>query len=230
MTRPHDDSVQIALAELEALEADRQRQEQRAVAERAAAVAAELEARAAAETARQQQALRTAEREAAIARETARLDVDAVVEARTAESQRTVTAMRAELDRIQAERELLHQRMVTRAPEDPRATRPPSRHWPAVAGLFAATSSILGVLLFLSVTAPAPQPEVIIREVVVPMAAPEAGSGDPVAASAVLEPPAAEAPAEATPAPRRPALRPRPRPRDVLEAMDDCGDDPLCGL
>ncbi len=227
-TNPTDNSVQFALAELEALESARvQAEAQQAEARKAAEAAAEARAAEAAEQARRE-AEAAAAREAAIAREKAKLDVDAEVEARTADGDRKLATMRAELERIRAERALIHDRMLASSIQPPER---PARHWPVVAGLLGATASVLGVLLFVQATTPAPEPEVIVREVHVPIAPaiePEAAP-DPVVD--------AEPTVEAAPEPEEPATirRPRPRPRpdthaETLDRMNDCGDDPLCGL
>ncbi|MAQ16405.1 MAG: hypothetical protein CMN30_16640 [Sandaracinus sp.] len=224
MTQPTDNSVQFALAELEALESARQEAEAREARARLEATRAAERADAEARAARQREEAERRARDVARAREEARLNVDAQVEARTAASQRTIESMKAELERIQAERELIHQRMIA-APEPPPRT---GRHWPVVAGLLGATSSVLGVLLFVQVTAPPPAPEIIVREVEVPVAAsvatPEVEA--PAAPEPAVEAPVAEVPRPAA----RPRPRPRPRPRDVLQHVEDCGDDPLCGL
>jgi len=224
-----DNSVQFALAELEALESARVEAEAEEAAARCAAEA-EVERRAveAAERARREEALRV-EREVAIAREKAKLDVDAEVEARTAEGEQKIRSMRAELERIRAERALIHDRMLASSVEPPER---PARHWPAVAGVMGAIASLLGVLLFVQATAPAPEPEVIVREVHVPIAPaePMAEAPEPVAAA---EPePVPEVAPEPEPD-RRPIRRPRSQPdrhEATLDRMNDCGDDPLCGL
>lgn len=221
-TQKADNSVQFALAELEALESARVQAEAEEAAARRAAAEAERRAAEEAERARLE-----AE---AIAREKVKLDLDAEVEARTAEGDRKIASMRAELERIRAERALIHDRMLASSIEPPQR---PARHWPAVAGVLGAVASVLGVLLFVQATTPAPEPEVIVREVHVPIAPavePEAEEPEPVAA--VETEPAVEA--EAEPEPERPAVR-RPRPQQnshdsVLDRMNDCGDDPLCGL
>jgi len=80
--------------------------------------------------------------------------------------------------------------------------------------------------------APAPEPEVIVREVHVPIAPaePMAEAPEPVAAA---EPePVPEVAPEPEPD-RRPIRRPRSQPdrhEATLDRMNDCGDDPLCGL
>ena len=227
-----DNSVQFALAELEALEQQRQRDEAEAAQ---AAERARQEAAEAAERARQEAAAQAA-REAAVAREEARLNVDAQVAAKTEASDRKLDAMRAELERIRAERELIHRRMLTGELEPPRR---PGRHWPVVAGLLGTTASVLGVLLFVQATTPAPEPEVIIREVHIPVAAPAepataepAPETEPAADTTAAETADAPTATEARPT-RRPRPRPQPRPsstEQTLDAVSDCGDDPLCGL
>lgn len=225
---PTDNSVQFALAELEALESARvQAEAEEASARKAAEAAAEARAAEAAAQARRE-AEAVAAREAAIAREKAKLDVDAEVEARTADGDRKIASMRAELDRIRAERSLIHDRMLASSMQPP--PERPARHWPVIAGLLGATASVLGVLLFGQATAPAPEPEVIIREVHVPIAPAMEPQAEP---EPVVE---AEPVVETAPEPEAPAVRrPRPRPRpdthaERLDRMNDCGDDPLCGL
>ncbi len=229
-TQKADNSVQFALAELEALESARvQAEAEEAAARRAAEAAAERRAAEEAERVRREEELRL-EREAAIVREKAKLDLDAEIEARTAEGDRKLASMRAELERIRAERALIHDRMLASSIEAPER---PARHWPAVAGVMGAIASVLGVLLFVQATAPAPEPEVIVREVHVPIAPANAPVVEEPETVAVAE---SEPEVEAEPAPepeRRPIRRPR-RQRDTHEAaldrMNDCGDDPLCGL
>lgn len=221
-----DDSVLCSLRELHDLEMqriDRETAEARARRETAARVAAEAE-RIAAEERRAKEA--ESERPRLEVEARARLDVDAEVSQATRESQRRVEALRAELEAVQSERRFLHERALS-ASVTPHPT-PKSRGWAVGFALMSTIAMALAALLVVQ-SGQTPAPQVVIREVPVPV---EVLVPEP--RREVVEP----APVvEAAPEPTRPAVvRPRPRPRpsaqprDALGAIDDCGDDPLCML
>lgn len=222
--KPTETSVLFALRELAELEDARiAREEAEAEAARRAheAEARELERHAAEERARVE-AERA--REAAVAREVAKAEVDRQIADRTADSAARVEALRRELDGIRAEREELHRRVVAGEPVEapPSASRP----WAIAFAASAVVAASLGALLVWRASAPLPQapPEVIVREVRVEVPV-ERIVEVPVAA------PVVEAPTRPITRPTRPrGTRPamRERHEDAFERMERCGDDPVC--
>ena len=225
-----EDSVMVALGELQNIE------EQRIAAEETARRNAEQEAQAAAEAAAKRkadaEAQATAQREHAerVAREEARLNVEGQVSARTKDADDRITAMKAELAAIQAERQAFQLRMVESAEPTPQR----SRGWAAAFGIAMVACAALATLVVVQLTTPPPPPRVVIHEVEVPVAVETEPEAAPVVAQVVeAEPePATRSPRPRNPNRNRVEMRETMRDRHdmAFERMEECGDDPLCML
>ena len=222
----NDNSLLIALAELKDIEAERIVGEKAAEAKAMAAAAEQLA---------QQEALECAQRaeRQAVAEAKARLSLEAQAKSSLeAEASRArLDALQAELHAIQAERRVLHERVLLAA--TPVAPAPSRSPWPVAFAASTALAMALGAWLVVR------GPEVQVREVLVPMAAPVAALAaldEPPAPTVEVEVPVeAPAAAEPEPAPRvRTRARPRPSPRTTpaghLAELDCDANDPLCGL
>ncbi len=226
-----ENSVLVALQELQDLEEERIETEVAARRAEEEAKAAE-KARAAEEAAARDRAEELArEEKRAHAAELARLDVQQAVSTAVEDSEKRIETMRDELRAIRQERELLHQRMLEGIRDEPRKRAP----WGGIAlGLSVLLSVGLSAALVMEWNRPAPVPQVILREV--PVAMPSAAPAPaPVEAEVVAPDPEPEVEVVAAPRPRVRRTRPRrPRPvtmeRDGLGGIDDCGNDPLCGI
>jgi hypothetical protein len=188
-TETRDNSVLFALGELARLESDR------VADEKARAEARQAEARRAAEreaAEREEASRREADREAktrAIAEAEARLKV----EAELAQDARMI-ALKAELARVQAEREQMH-RSVLDASRPAVAPPAPTRAWALAFGLSSVVAAALAALLVVQAHEP-PRVVEVERQVVVTMPAPlatqalEAEAAPEAAPLAAAEPPA----------------------------------------
>lgn len=224
-TETRDNSVLFALGELARLESDR------VAGEKARAEAREAEARREAEreaAEREEASRREAEREAkarAIAEAEARLKVEAEI----AQDARMI-ALKAELARVQAEREQMHQSVLDAS--RPAVPPPPTRAWALAFGLSSVVAAALAGLLVLQAHE-GPRVVEVERQVVVTVpaaAAPLAVATTPTPEAAPLT--EAEVPV-ATPAraPRRTdrtartERTTRPTPTTTMDDGLDFGDD-----
>lgn len=221
----NDNSLLIALAELKDIEA------QRIAGEHAAEAKAKEDAAAAVARQAAAEAEQAAERQA-VAEAKARLALEAEAKASKAEdaSRARMDALQAELQSIQAERRVLHERVLQAA--SPVVAAPSRSPWPVAFAASTAVAMALGAWLFVR------GPEVQVREVLVPVAAPVA-LAEPVAeesvevevpatAPVVVAEPEAAPRVRARPRPRRP--RPQQTPMSALAELDCDDSDPLCGL
>ncbi|MEM9070473.1 MAG: hypothetical protein AAGE52_18350 [Myxococcota bacterium] len=227
---PTHDSVLVALRELQDIETHRietEHEVRRAEADAERAAAEEAQKQADAARAAKEAAAKHARQ---VAAEEAKHNVDAIVAERTKDSDARLQAMQSELAAIVAERKILHARMTEPVDEVP----PPRRGLPVAFALSVLMCAALATVVTVQALRPEPVPSVVIREVEVPVPA------APVAA--VAEAPVVEAEAavveEAAPAPRTRTVRPRVRTETrmsdrhdmAFDAMERCGDDPLCML
>ncbi|MFT5356074.1 MAG: hypothetical protein ACI9KE_003297 [Polyangiales bacterium] len=219
----NDNSLLIALAELKDIEA------QRLAGERAAEA---KEKKDAAEAIAQKAAFAAEERaeRQAVAEAKARLSLEAEAKSsmEAEASKARLVALQAQLHSIQAERRVLHERVLLAG--TPTAAAPSRSPWPVAFAASTALAMALGAWLFVR------GPEVQVREVLVPVVAPVAALELPEPSQNIeVEVPVEEpvAVAEPEPAPRvRTHPRPRPRPRTpvTLAELDCDANDPLCGL
>lgn len=223
--RSEDTSVMMALSELESIERARIADERRRAEDSKRAE----QARAAAAREAEQHASRVAEAEA-------RVRVERDLQARDADAERRLEAMRRELAAIQEERERLHDRVAVGALEASAMAEPPRRGLPRGLGLVFGSAGLVagGLALLVALTPAAPVVQTRVVEVPVAVAAPSAPA--PVIEPAVV---AAEPVVEVASGPARPhphgKVRPIVRQPVVPGAPHDpdleAGDsDPLGGV
>ncbi len=237
MTR-RENSVLTALSELQKMEDARIANETAVRAERAAMKRAREEASKRAAADAQAHAERVAHAEAE-ARVRVELDVDRQLGEQAAAADARLVALRAELERVRAERLAIHERAVAGAMEIPEPTR---SHASTFIAMGASAIAVGFAVLFF---ARPPAVEIRERVVEVPVLQTAARAPAPVHAppAEVEEPAAVEEIATATAQPARPVRANRSRARQrrakqrnnmrdrhdqVLGNLDRCGDDPLC--
>lgn len=140
-----------------------------------------------------------------------------------ASQQPSLEQMKAELERIRLERERLHQEMRRAAEAEP--AKPRSSKVGGILIVLASLSAlVLGVVLFVRATRLDPMTQRLDRFELEPLELPPPLPHEPEPAIAEEEPQVEEEPV------RRPRRPPRGHSRMGLEGIEDCGDDPLCGL
>lgn len=218
-----DTSLLFCLGELRKLE------EERIAGEAKARVEAErLEAeRAARAQMEEEQRRRIVEAEA-------KLRVQADVAARDAEAAQRLAALRAELAAVQSEREVLRARFVEATlPVVAEDRRRAARGWGFAFGAASAVAAGLAALLVMQDPAPvalAPAPASRVEPPVARVVdAPVVESAPVVEPAPEPEPVAAVAQTKVR-RPRPPRDTTRNNTREILSEIDECGDDPTCGI